>query len=126
MKTNSCCFYRTWDVNIIATFGDARLLRHVNGRYELRGGSVVDHADTKQWISLFLHEAAVSFPSPVARRARPSEFARCVSNVAVRWIRSLRLPHGLRPCPSHGHGEPKEEPTNLLLTPQHNLRKAKA
>jgi hypothetical protein len=78
MKTNSCRIDCTGGVHSIATFGDAQLVRRINGPYELRGGSAADHADVKQWISLFLHEAAVSYPSPVARRTRSSGLARFV------------------------------------------------
>ena len=52
------------DDNIIATFGDAQLVRHTSGQYELRGGAATDHTSAKEWISLFLHEAVVSSPSP--------------------------------------------------------------
>jgi hypothetical protein len=52
--------------HVIATFGAAQLLRHFNGRYELRGGSAADHTNATEWISLFLHEALVSLPPLVA------------------------------------------------------------
>jgi hypothetical protein len=60
---------RTGRVRIVATFGDAQLVRHNNARYELRGGSPAEHADAIEWVSLFLHEAAVSFPPPVRKVA---------------------------------------------------------
>jgi hypothetical protein len=55
---------RAGNVRIVATFGDAQLVRHINGLYELRGGSAADHTDAAGWISIFLHEAVVSSPLP--------------------------------------------------------------
>jgi hypothetical protein len=52
---------------IVATFGGTQLVRDINSRYELRGGSVADHTDALEWISIFLHEAVVSFPSSCGR-----------------------------------------------------------
>jgi hypothetical protein len=46
---------RYW--NLVARFGQARLLSRADGRVELRGGTASDHADAKEWISLFMHEA---------------------------------------------------------------------
>jgi hypothetical protein len=63
-RTNS---YRTdaeCGVQTIATFGDAQLVRLINVRYELRGGSDADHTAAQEWISLFLHEAVVTPPPP--------------------------------------------------------------
>lgn len=74
------------EARIVATFGHAQLVRHNNGRYELRGGSVADHTDATEWISLFLHEAVVSLPLPVAGRRRLSGFTRFVSRAAVGWV----------------------------------------
>ena len=46
---------------MVASFGTARLLRHRDGHWELRGGSPGDQAAAREWCSLFQHEAA--FPS---------------------------------------------------------------
>ena len=56
---------RAGKVRIVATFGDSRLVRRTNVRYELCGGSAADQTDAKEWISLFLHEAVLSFLPPV-------------------------------------------------------------
>jgi hypothetical protein len=45
---------------LIAGWGEAELVRHLDGRYELRGGSPEDRQQAREWCSLFLHEAAVS------------------------------------------------------------------
>ena len=42
---------------VIAYFGTARLVKSVDGKYELVGGSASDRTEAKEWISLFFHEA---------------------------------------------------------------------
>lgn len=52
---------------VVASFGDADLIRHVGGRWELRGGSPADHAAAREWSSHFQHEATFSSkPLPAA------------------------------------------------------------
>jgi hypothetical protein len=48
---------RFW--NHIASFGQARLVSKAGGRVELIGGSPADHAEAREWISLFLHNAVL-------------------------------------------------------------------
>src|SRR6185295_6367214 len=49
----------------VASFGAAELIRHHNGRWELRGGSPAERAAAREWSSLFQHEATFpSAPSP--------------------------------------------------------------
>lgn len=43
---------------VIAIFGQAKLVRTLEGIYELRGGSADDRAEAKEWISIFMHEVA--------------------------------------------------------------------
>jgi len=43
---------------VIATFGQAQLVAASKGRLELRGGSPADRLAAREWISLFMHEAA--------------------------------------------------------------------
>jgi hypothetical protein len=97
VRTNFHRIDRAGDVHIIATFGHAQLVRHVDGRYELRGGSAADHTGAKEWISLFLHEAVVSPPPPVAGQMSLSGFAYSVSNAAVCWVRGFCSSHRFRP-----------------------------
>jgi hypothetical protein len=48
-----------------ASFGEARLFRKPNGDYELVGGTMADRVAAKEWVSLFMHEASISFrPAP--------------------------------------------------------------
>ena len=44
----------------IATFGAARLVKRLNGRIELLGGTAEDHADAREWCSLFAPEMVFS------------------------------------------------------------------
>jgi len=44
---------------VIAAFGQAKLVKYLNGKCELRGGSGEDLAAAKEWISMFWHEAVV-------------------------------------------------------------------
>lgn len=44
---------------LIATFGAAKLVRCLNGRFELRGGTQNDLIDAREWVSMFMPEATV-------------------------------------------------------------------
>ncbi len=45
---------------VVAGWGEARLIKYLDGKLELRGGSRDDRIAAKEWISLFWHEAVVS------------------------------------------------------------------
>jgi len=47
------------DGEVLACFGRARLVKHLDGSLELLGGSPSDHTEAKEWLSLFFHEAVV-------------------------------------------------------------------
>src|SRR5438552_1730163 len=49
------------DGNKVASFGATKLIRHRGGRWELCGGSPVDHEAAREWSSHIQHEA--TFPS---------------------------------------------------------------
>ena len=57
------------DGELIASFGAARLVRYLNGKFELRGGTDADRAQAREWCSLFLHGAVFTYSSP---RVRPT------------------------------------------------------
>jgi hypothetical protein len=40
---------------VIATFGQAKLVKTPDFKYELRGGSLEDRLAAREWISLFFH-----------------------------------------------------------------------
>ncbi len=44
---------------VIAAWGQAQLIKYLDGKMELRGGSDQDRAEAREWISLFWHEAVV-------------------------------------------------------------------
>ncbi len=44
---------------VVAYFGQARLVKRLDAKFELRGGSHEDHSAAKEWISMFLHEAVL-------------------------------------------------------------------
>jgi hypothetical protein len=54
---------------VIARFGNAALIKHTDGRFELKGGSEDDRTSAKEWISMFMNEAAPLFPPVQERQA---------------------------------------------------------
>jgi hypothetical protein len=44
---------------VVASWGEARLLKYLDGKVELKGGSKEDRLAAHEWISLFGHEAVV-------------------------------------------------------------------
>ncbi|HEY9173057.1 MAG TPA: hypothetical protein VI136_12290 [Verrucomicrobiae bacterium] len=52
-------FFRRERGELIARWGEAELVRHLDGRYELRSGTPEDRQTAREWISMFLHQAVV-------------------------------------------------------------------
>ena len=50
-------------VRVLLRFGRADLVAANNGRLELRGGTIADRTEAKEYISLFMHEAVPKFVS---------------------------------------------------------------
>jgi hypothetical protein len=44
---------------VIASWGGAKLVKYLDGRVELKGGSKEDQMEAKEWISMFMHEVVV-------------------------------------------------------------------
>jgi hypothetical protein len=44
---------------LIASWGEAELIRYLDGKCELRGGSEKDRAEAREWMSLFWQGAVV-------------------------------------------------------------------
>ena len=42
---------------VLAAFGEAKLVKYLDGKLELKGGSNSDRIAAREWISLFMHEA---------------------------------------------------------------------
>lgn len=47
---------------VVATWGQAKLVRFLDGKLELKGGSKAERGEAREWISLFWHEAVVREP----------------------------------------------------------------
>jgi hypothetical protein len=47
------------EAELVAGFGQARLVKMLDGKYELRGGSHDDRLAAQEWISMFFHESIV-------------------------------------------------------------------
>jgi len=66
------------DSAIIASFGNARLIKTSTGSCELVGGSQEDRALAGEWISLFMHELVLAtYPAANIRPrgVRPAGFS---------------------------------------------------
>lgn len=59
MKLNLLARLKQDEGQTLARFGEARLVKRLNGRIQLLGGSAEDRAAAKEWCSLFLHEATI-------------------------------------------------------------------
>ena len=68
MKLNRLAWLTRDEGELIAMFGDARLVRKLDGKIELIGGTLDDRRAAWEWCSMFLHEA-VAAPPP--RRIPP-------------------------------------------------------
>jgi hypothetical protein len=44
---------------VVASWGQAQLIKYLNGKLELKGGSRDDRLAAHEWLSLFWHEAVV-------------------------------------------------------------------
>jgi hypothetical protein len=44
---------------VVASWGAARLIKRLDGKHELRGGSEQDRRDAKEWLAMFWHEVVV-------------------------------------------------------------------
>jgi hypothetical protein len=53
---------RYW--NLVARFGQAKLVTRANGQTELRGGTEADRLEAREWISMFMHDAVPRYVLP--------------------------------------------------------------
>jgi hypothetical protein len=44
---------------VVAAWGEAQLIKHLDGKCELRGGSDQDRLAAQEWMSMFWYEAVV-------------------------------------------------------------------
>ena len=47
------------EVQVVAVFGDTRVVRLRRGITEIRGGSRREQAEAREWASMFCHEAVL-------------------------------------------------------------------
>jgi hypothetical protein len=78
MRFKNLDWIRPMEEQLVASFGDARLVRQLDGKMELKGGTPEDHTAAKEWISLFMHEAVPR----VAGRSIPERLG-CGTAVSV-------------------------------------------
>jgi hypothetical protein len=52
--------FRFNNFEVIASWGDAQLVKYLYGKLELKGGSKEDQMEAREWISMFMHEAVVT------------------------------------------------------------------
>ena len=67
--SNTNLFNVNFGPRLIATFGNARLVRQPDGRSELSGGSAADCTAAREWCSLFAPEVVFSAPRQPRRFA---------------------------------------------------------
>jgi len=60
---------------VVAGWGQAQLIRYLDGKVELKGGSKEDRLAAQEWISLFWHEAVVQRETDWAQDFRKSGLA---------------------------------------------------
>ena len=44
---------------VVAYFGQAQLIRYLDGKAELKGGTKEDQQTAREWMAMFWHEATV-------------------------------------------------------------------
>jgi hypothetical protein len=44
---------------VMASWGEARLIKHLDGKLVLKGGSKEDRVAAREWISMFLNDVVV-------------------------------------------------------------------
>jgi hypothetical protein len=71
MKLNQVFSGLLGDGELIAFFGEARLIKRLDRKFELRGGSPEDRCAAREWISLFMHEVVL------VADGRPAKFTEC-------------------------------------------------
>ena len=71
MKLNYLTSFIRREGETIATFGEAQLVKQLDGKLELIGGSSESRTAAKEWVSLFLHEAVITVASNHEPRSSP-------------------------------------------------------
>jgi hypothetical protein len=59
MKLNPIAWITRDEGETLAVFGDARLVKKLDGKIELCGGTPDDRRAAREWICRFIHEAVI-------------------------------------------------------------------
>ena len=78
MKIEKSFWIQQMTGETFATFGTARLVRHLDGHFELSGGTPADHAAAREWCSLFAPEIVFKSGSRLNKSAHPARTAYAV------------------------------------------------
>jgi hypothetical protein len=70
MRRKSYFFDDRAGAEVIATFGGAQLVKQVDGKMELRGGSAEDQQQARDWVKTFMPGALGALPRPADRRKK--------------------------------------------------------
>jgi hypothetical protein len=54
--------WATQTTEVIAEFGNSKLVKTEDGQLRLRGGTARDYLAAKEWVSLFFPEAVIAIP----------------------------------------------------------------
>ena len=65
MKLNLLWQMRNQDGELLASFGGAQLVKHLDGTCEIRGGSPEERDEARDWVALFLHHVILREPARV-------------------------------------------------------------
>jgi hypothetical protein len=66
MKMNSLWpWHGADDGELLASFGDAQLVKHLDGTCEIQGGSAEERGEARDWVSLFLQHVILREPQRV-------------------------------------------------------------
>jgi hypothetical protein len=60
----------------IASWGEARLIKYLDGRFMLKGGSQEDRVKAEKWISMFMPKPAVASALPILNHGSATETGR--------------------------------------------------
>ena len=72
LTTHILEYCRAQDGELIAEFGAARLVRRLNGRCEVRGGSTADLEAARLWCAIFCRDVPITWPAcPCHARSAP-------------------------------------------------------
>jgi hypothetical protein len=59
MRTRNLFPERTNEGEVLVSWGDAKLVKFMDGKLVLKGGSKAEKGEAREWLSMFWHEAVV-------------------------------------------------------------------